>query len=110
MASEGIRFFPDLLRSFDSATFSGSYQAVGGPLPQNARVVKFTNNSSVGITLSWDGVNDHEFLPPNSGFVIDVTTNRDSVEEICLIVIGTQFYAKGSAGSGLLYISNYYTH
>jgi hypothetical protein len=109
MSTTGIKFIPDVLRSIDSATFTGSYQTVGGVLTHNARVVKFTNNSTSLVTISWDGSVDHDVLPAGSFLLIDVTTNRDAVEDQCLVGIGTQFYVKGSVGTGLFYISNYYT-
>lgn len=98
---------PDTLRSIDSATFTGNYQAVGAALSNGARIVKFTNNSSVQITISWDGINDNEILPANSFLLLDISANR---ENTCYleIKVGTQFYAKGASGTGSLYISVYY--
>ena len=107
MSSLSTVILPDVLRSINSASFTGNYQAVGTPLPQSMRVVKFTNVSSVTVTISWDGVNDHEILPANSFVLIDISGNRENSGTF-EVQKGTQFYAKGSAGSGLMYISCYY--
>lgn len=98
---------PDPIRTINSATFTGSYQTVGTPTTKTMRIVKFTNLSNVTVTLSWDGVNDHEILPANSFDLFDVAGNRES-SDIFEVQIGTQFYAKGSAGTGNFYISCYY--
>lgn len=98
---------PDPLRSIDSATFTGNYQAIGTPLSRGARIVKFTNASNVPATVSWDGIIDADYLPANSFLLIDVSGARENAQFI-EIQSGTQFYIKGSAGSGLFYISIYY--
>lgn len=98
---------PDTLRSIDSASFTGNYQALGTPLSNGARIVKFTNASSVTVTISWDGVNDNEILPANSFVLLDVSSNKENSQYI-EVKMGTQFYAKGSSGTGNLYLSVYY--
>lgn len=98
---------PDTLRSIDSATFTGSYQAVGTALTKGARIIKFTNNSTVGVTLSWDGINDADYIPLNSFLLLDVSGAREN-SQFMEIQSGTQFFVKGSAGTGSVYISVYY--
>lgn len=98
---------PDPVRSIDSSTFTGNYQSVGTPLANGARIVKFTNLSSVMVTLSWDGVHDNEILPANSFVLLDISGARENAEFL-EIQGNTQFYAKGSSGSGLFIISVYY--
>lgn len=98
---------PDAIRSIDSAMFTGNYQTVGTPLGQPTRIIKVTNLSNVTVTFSWDGVNDHEVLPSNSFVLLDVAGNKENAG-LFEIQKGTQFYAKGLAGAGLLYVSTYY--
>ncbi len=59
----GIQAFPDTLRSLASSSITGAYQALGTPLTRRIRLVKFLNLSSQPITISWDGVNDHDVIP-----------------------------------------------
>lgn len=101
------RLYPEVLRSINSATFTGSFQAVGTPLTHSIRIIKFTNNSSVLVTVSWDGVNAHEALPAGSFLLIDVAANREMSQSF-EIANGTQFYASGTASTGLFYISAYF--
>lgn len=98
---------PDPIRSIDSSGFTGNYQTVGTPLLHGARIAKFTNLSNVTVTLSWDGINDHEVLPANSFVLIDVSGARENAQYI-EVQVGTQFYAKGSMGTGSFFISVYY--
>lgn len=98
---------PETLRSINSATFAGSYLPIGTPLVFNSRLIKFTNNSSSDVTISWNGSVDHEFIPMGSFMLVDVASDRQLNSEL-YIPAGTQFYAKGAAGVGLFFISSYY--
>jgi hypothetical protein len=102
-----IRLHPDTLRSIDSSTFSGSYQAVGSVLPYPVRIVKFTNQSLVDVLVSWDGSTDNEIIPASGFLLLDVSSNRETANQ-CAIPAKTQFYVKGTASTGLFYISVYY--
>lgn len=107
MGALGTKIFPDTIRSIDSATFTGSYQAVGTKLTYPTRIVKFTNNSTVLVTVSWNGSSDHEVLPAGSFLLLDVSSDRET-SGIFEIGANTQFSVKGSSGTGLVYISTYY--
>jgi hypothetical protein len=107
MGALSTKIFPDAIRSIDSATFTGSYQAVGTKLTYPTRIVKFTNNSTVLVTVSWNGTSDHEILPAGSFLLLDVSSDRET-SGIFEIGANTQFYVKGSAGTGSFYISTYY--
>ena|SRR6185436_14603758 len=101
MASKQLTY--DTMRSRDSATFTGSYQTLGSVFTHPASIVKIVNNSNVLVTISIDGVNDHDILPANSFFLYDETANSPHTENVYMRS-GTQFYAKGSAGIGLVYL------
>lgn len=107
MTSIGSKFQPEVLRSIDSATFTGSYQALGSVLANPAVLVKFVNNSTVLVTVSWDGINDHDIYPGTSFSLYDVTTNSQREDGIN-IPAGTQFYVKGAAGTGFFYLVDFY--
>lgn len=104
------RILPEALRSINSSTFTGSYQTVGTAFANPIRIMKITNNSTKDVTVSWDGTNDHDYVPAGSFVLIDVCTNRDenSSAGALFIALGTQIYVKGSAGTGSVYLSCYY--
>jgi len=58
------KVLPIPLSSIDSSTFTGSYQllSAAGGLPNACVMLHIANNSSVGVTVSYDGTHDHEFI------------------------------------------------
>lgn len=94
----------ETIRSIDSATFTGSYQKIGAPLSNACSLLKLVNNSTVLVTISVDGVNDHDISPAASFWLYDITS--DSPEESGSIFRkkGTQYWVKGSAGTGSVYL------
>lgn len=101
------RLLPEPLRSRDSATFTGSYQTLGTPITNPSRILKLTNNSTSLVTVSWDGSTDHEILPAATFVLLDESSNAVS-NAVLSAAAATQFYVKGSAGTGLVYLSTYY--
>jgi hypothetical protein len=97
-----------ILSSLDSSTLTGTFQILGSPLAFPARIVKITNTSNVGATISVDGVTSIDFVPATSFVLYDCGTNRGNGAPSMDIQEGTQFYAKGSAGTGLIYLTYLY--
>jgi len=96
----------ETLRSIDSATFTGSYQAIGTPLSFPAYKLKLVNNSTVLVTVSIDGVNDVDVAPAGSFWLYDETvTLSPSIQGI---PAGTKIFVKGSAGTGSVYLVSQY--
>lgn len=105
--SQSVTIYPEVLRSIAASTFTGSYQTVGAVLANPSRILKFTNDTSVDVTVSWDGTNAHELLPAGSFLLIDVAANRQ-ISNIFSAAAGTQFYVNASSGTGTFYISTYF--
>ena len=95
-------------QSVDSSTFSGSYLPIGSPISNSARIVKIINNSGVDVDISTDGVTNHDFIPKNGFTLYDLGTNRGNDSPCLNFSTGTQFYAKGSASTGLVYMISLY--
>ena len=101
------RLYPEELQSVDASTFAGSYVALG-TLVEPSRIMKITNNSTVDVTLSWDGgVTDHEYVPTGTFILLDCTSDAGS-SGLLEIVAGTVFQVKGAAGTGNVYLSSYF--
>lgn len=94
----------EVLRSIDSATFTGSYQTLGAILANPASIVKLVNNSTVLVTISFDGVNDYDIAPSNSFWLYDVTSDSPPESGSIFVQKGTRYYVKGSAGTGSVYL------
>ena len=100
--STSIAYEP--IKSIDSSTFTGSYQAVGAATVTEARIFKIVNNSNKGVTVSLDGSTDVDFVPASTFVLYDLGTNRGSPSPTLVLQPGTQFYVKGAAGTGLVYV------
>ena len=94
----------ETLRSIDSSTFTGSYQALGTPLVHPSYILKLVNNSTVVVTISIDGTNDVDIAPANSYWIYD--EDKSVMHEF--LPAGTQIYVKGSAGTGSVYLVSQY--
>ena len=92
------------LRTFDSASLSGTYQPLGTPLANAASIIKLVNSSNVAVKVSVDGINDDDILPANSSVVYEITTNRPSSLNALFVPQGRQYSVKGTAGVGLIYL------
>jgi hypothetical protein len=97
----------ETLRSIDSATLTGSYQALGTPLAHPSYICKLVNNSTVLITISIDGINDVDVAPANSYWLYDEGKVGLSGAYPALPQ-GTSVFVKGSAGTGSIYLVSQY--
>jgi len=101
------RLYFEAIRSRDSASFTGSYQTLGSVLANPSRFLMIVNNSGVLVTISLDGTNDHLVLQAGGALTFDEVANAVPYAQFC-IAAGTQFYVKGSASTGLVYLSTAY--
>lgn len=90
-----------------SAPFSGTFQTLGSPLTHNPVIIIFDNQSSVAVALSVDGVNTWKTFTSGEAMLLDMRSNRGSAPTYT-IDKGTQFFALGSAGTGLFSIAILY--
>lgn len=100
----------DALRSLAFGSISGTYAALGTPLTQNWREFCIVNNTNGNMTISADGTTDNFFVPANSFLLWDLSTNSPSISvtDTFVLSIGTQFYVKGTATSGSIYLEGIY--
>ena len=97
----------ETLRSIDSATFTGSYQALGTPFAHPSYICKLVNNSTVLVTISIDGINDMDVAPASSFWLYDEGKVGLS-SGYPAIPAGTQIYIDGAAGTGNIYLVTQY--
>lgn len=101
---------PIALSSINSATFTGSYQLLSAAagLPNACVMLHIVNNSDVSITISYNGTTDHDFLLPTSDRELAFQSNANPQAFAASLAQGTKVYVKGSAGTGLVYLSGWY--
>jgi hypothetical protein len=97
----------ETLRSVDSATLTGVYVNLGGPLIFPSYICKLVNTSNVSVTISTDGVHDMDVVPANSFWLYDEgKVGRDGA--FPALPAGTQIQIKGAVGVGLIYLVSQY--
>ncbi len=101
-----------LTTSFQAINNSGSYSIYSGNgLQTSIKIMKFYNGGTTGITISYDGVTNHDYFPPGSTFILDLQTNHADNSAYGAGTLngreGLVIYGKGTAGTGSFYISAY---
>jgi hypothetical protein len=71
---------------FDANSLSGTYQAMNGAAQQadtgsvgfqdDIKILKIYNDGSTGVTISFNGVVKHDYLPSKGTQIIDLQTNH----------------------------------
>jgi hypothetical protein len=63
--------------SFDLSTLTGSFQALNGTgTADTVKQLVIFNGSGVGVDISYDGINKHDYWPPGATIVLDFQTNH----------------------------------
>lgn len=97
------------LATFDSAVLDDSYEAINvGGLPEACFLVRITNATDVGLTISLDGVHDHEYIAAAAVIDLPVQTNSQPNNKTALWQKGQIFYVNGTDATGNIYLSGYY--
>ncbi len=107
MPDSKIRWDMETLRTFSSASLTGSYQNFGTPTVNKAVGFRITNNGTTDVTISNNSTNDKLFVPAGSFVLIDVAANCESDDE-SFLPAQTQWAIKGTAGTGTIYLESYF--
>ncbi len=108
---------------FDATTLTASYQVMNGATQQadtgsvgfedDIKILKFYNDGTTGVTISYNGVVKHDYIPSKGTLIVDLQTNHANIG---IGGQGTKYgrkgqlvYGKGTASSaGLnIYISGF---
>ena len=71
-------------------------------------LIRIVNASNAAITISYNGLDDHEFIPANGVFELPSQINSQPNAHVALFPKNTVVYVKGTAGVGTIYVSGYY--
>lgn len=65
------------LVAFNPATLTGSFAPINGTgFPSDIKMLKIFNGGAVGVDISLDGVNLHDYWPGGATIVLDFQTNH----------------------------------
>ena len=78
--------------AFNPASLNGTYQVLNGSgLSDDVKIFKLYNGSTtVSIDISYDGVTDHDFIPPLGTLIVDFQANHSDSP-----IGGTKYMRRG---------------
>lgn len=107
MAQNSVK--PFALSSMLSSAVTAIYAPLNGTgFSHSPFFIRIVNASNMAITISYNGVDDHEYVPANSVFELPSQTNSQPNAHVALFPKYTVVYIKGSGGTGTIYLSGYY--
>ena len=105
----GKRVAFEPIREIAFGSITGTYQAVGTGLADNARLIRIVNQMDTQMYISIDGTTDHIRLPAGGFLLLDLSANKIRDDGLFLAV-GTIFYVKqvSAPSTGSLWIEVLY--
>jgi len=94
--------------SKNSATLTGGYDLVVTALDESCFLLRVINASNRSVVVSYDGVNDNDYIAASGVLQLSFQTNNKIPNKIALLRKGQKIYLKGTAGTGFIYIAGYY--
>lgn len=108
MSKNSIKAVP--MTTFDSSGVTTSFKPmITGGLAKACYLLRITNASNKDFTISFDGINDADYIFTNTANNIPVVYGAQPNGFTAQFPQGQQVYVKGAAaGTGNIYISGYY--
>ena len=108
MARNNIYAIP--MTSFAGASITANYLPIfTGGLPKACFVLRIINNANNDILISYDGVNDADYVIKTTSIIAPPLFNYQPNGYVAYFPKGMQVYLKGTAGStGTVYVAGYY--
>ena len=110
MANGGIRVVADTLRQIAFGAIGAAFAPVGAVFTNPIRILTIKNDTDADMYFSYDGVTIQEYIPSQTGMILDFTANS-STQTFPFIASGTTIYVRqvaAAATSGIVAISAYY--
>ena len=81
MSAPELNSFQAILSAdFNTASLTGTFQSLNGTgFSDNIKMLKVYNGSGVGVDISYDGINKHDFWPAGATIIFDFQTNHQDV-------------------------------
>jgi len=105
-----VRMRYEPMREISGASVTGTYQAIGSPLNNPLQLIIFQNTTSQNARISLDGITDFLYLPANTSFVIDISTNSTFEDGLFLGAETTVFVKDDGValGAGSIFVTAIY--
>ncbi len=108
MGALNILLTPEERRSIDSSTLTGSFQLVGSVFSHPIILLKIVNVSDEDVDISYNGSTVHDIVPANGFTLYDANTNRYRDNEGMQWAVNQGVWARGTAGTGNIYVVAFY--
>lgn len=89
----------ETLRTISFGDVSGTYTRVGAVFANPPRMIKVQSTMDADLLISYNGVDDQDFIVQNSGFVYDYASNKASKAGVMEQSAGEGFYVKQDSGA-----------
>lgn len=101
---------PIALQLVDSSTISAaSWTAFDlGGIEGACFFIRFNNDSTKDVEISYDGITAHDFIHSYTDFSINFQSNSSPNNQVSKLAKGTKIYISGTAGTGNVYLSGFY--
>ncbi len=110
MSSGGMRVVPDILRTVAFGAIGAPFTAIGAVFAHPIRLLNINNDTNQAIIISYDGVHNHQYIPAQTGLILDFTSNSANFT-FPLLAAGTTIYVSDNGvapTSGLVAVSAYH--
>jgi hypothetical protein len=87
--------------------FTGAFQTLGAMISKQPVILIFDNQSTVSVEVSVDGINTWKTFSSGSALILDLRANIGRADNF-VVRLNTQFYVKGTAGTGSFRLSIIY--
>jgi hypothetical protein len=106
MAQNSVK--AQILATIASSAVTTSFAPINGTgFTKPVFFSRIVNDSSEPITISYDGVNSHEYVRAGSDFNFPAQSNSQPNAQYSLLPQYTVVYVKGTAGTGTIALSAY---
>jgi len=92
LAAQKVRF--ETLKSLAAASVVAGYTIVGSTFAHPVRILKVVNDTDGDVTISYDGVNDQDFIPANGAFIYDYGSDKSGQAQNLEQPVGFGVYVK----------------
>ena len=98
-----------VLKTIDASTFTGAFKAIN-PLGFEGAcaIMRIINDSNVALIISYDGVNEHDYIRAASELQITFQDANLPNGDTALVKKRTIVYAKSGVGVGYVSVAGYY--
>jgi hypothetical protein len=98
------------IQSIASTGLLAAFQALGTALPQSCFLIRLINGGTTNVTISYDGVTDHDVIIAGQTLQLPTPINTLPNSRGAQFAKGLIIYVRGAAGTtGTVTLAAYYT-